>query len=308
MLKDLFTFTKNERNGIIVLLFLMLLVIFAPAAYRRISESSPKDYSEFVKAVEEFEKARLAKLDEEKPIEISKSAFEVESFNLDFFDPNSINHAELIQMGLPERLCNTIMNFRKSGGEFSQKEDLRKIFGMTDNIYYQIESYIIIPEKAESKNINSEVLAERKLKNNNSDFENPTLHLRININMADSTELTMLRGIGQVFSNRIIKYREMLGGFHSPEQLLEVHGMDTVRYNAIKEFIFTEGNIYAININSAEVDDLLKHPYINRNIANSIVMLRKQHGKYKCVEDIKKSALIKDDFFIKIKPYLKIDD
>ena len=47
----------------------------------------------------------------------------------------------------------------------------------------------------------------------------------VEINTADSAELMRLNGIGASFSRRIVKYRNLLGGFISKEQLLEVYGM-----------------------------------------------------------------------------------
>ena len=316
--KDLLSFSKIERAGIIVLLIIILLVAIYPAIYSRIIEVIPYNHSEFFKAVEEFERKRLAATENEKADDGQN--FEPQQkivITPTFFDPNIISREELIAMGFPERLSNTINNFRNAGGVFRRKEDLQRIYGMSDNIYNQVEAYIMIPSAAEktepvrlSEAIrdNQHELASKEKDDVLPEIRQERPPLMININEADSVELRKLRGIGQVFSSRIIRYRELLGGFHCTTQLLEVYGMDTIRYNSIKDQIYTDGQLLSIDVNHADYAALVRHPYINRNMANSILMVRKQHGNYQNPEDIKRSDLIKDDVYHKIRPYIRVTD
>jgi competence ComEA-like helix-hairpin-helix protein len=129
----------------------------------------------------------------------------------------------------------------------------------------------------------------------------------INIKTADTTEVKSLRGIGSSFAKRIIKYRNMIGGFISKEQLKEVYGLDQDKYDQIEAFIKVDPNdIVKININSATVDELKTHPYIDWKMANSIFFYRQSHGNYTQVEDIKNSDLITDELFSKIAPYITV--
>ncbi len=84
--------------------------------------------------------------------------------------------------------------------------------------------------------------------------------LMIEINTADSAQLTKLYGIGPSFAVRILKYRRLLGGFFSPTQLLEVFGMDSIRYAGIYEHVCADASgIMKISVNEAEFKALLKH-------------------------------------------------
>ena len=58
----------------------------------------------------------------------------------------------------------------------------------------------------------------------------------VELNSADTTALKKVPGIGSVFAKRIIKYRELLGGFYSVEQLGEVYGIDEERYKSMKSW------------------------------------------------------------------------
>jgi len=129
----------------------------------------------------------------------------------------------------------------------------------------------------------------------------------VNLNRADTTELKSLAGIGSYYANKIIIYRAKLGGFYYKEQLLEVYGVKQEILDQNLELILIDTTlIQKININTASKDDLKLHPYIKWNVANSIVLYRANHGKYKKIEDVQKSILINDELYEKIKGYLTV--
>lgn len=130
--------------------------------------------------------------------------------------------------------------------------------------------------------------------------------LHINLNSADTTELKQLKGIGSSFAKRIVKYRDALGGFVKLEQLNEVYGMTPEMIALIETNIFIDGlNIQKIDVNSASVEELKAHPYIDWKVANSIVQIRNNYGKFASVDGIMKSVLIDEVLFHKLKPYLE---
>ena len=101
----------------------------------------------------------------------------------------------------------------------------------------------------------------------------------------------------------IFKYREALGGFLESRQLLEVFTIDSAAYDAImKKAIVGEMELRKVNING----DTLRHPYLNRQVSRAIVNYRKQHGDFKDITEIKQVALIDDQLFRKLAPYLSI--
>jgi competence ComEA-like helix-hairpin-helix protein len=129
----------------------------------------------------------------------------------------------------------------------------------------------------------------------------------VELNGADSLELMRMNGIGPAFAKRILKYKEKLGGYWQKEQLLEVWGMDKMRYDGIKEnIIVNRDSIHKINLNKTAFKKLLKHPYIGYEIARGIVEFRKNHGEIKTVEEIRKFKGMNDSIFEKIEPYVKV--
>jgi competence protein ComEA len=60
---------------------------------------------------------------------------------------------------------------------------------------------------------------------------------KININTATADELTVLKYVGEVLSQRIVEYREEQGAFESPEDIMKVPGVGQRIYEANKDII-----------------------------------------------------------------------
>ena len=64
---------------------------------------------------------------------------------------------------------------------------------------------------------------------------------KVNINTADLSALMTLKGIGEVYAQRIIDYRTAHGPFTSIDELMKVEGIGTKRFDDIKNSITTGG-------------------------------------------------------------------
>jgi len=127
----------------------------------------------------------------------------------------------------------------------------------------------------------------------------------IELNAADSAELTRVHGIGGSFAIRIIRYRNRLGGFYNKEQLKEVYGIDAAKYDEIKDQLtVNKDSIIKIKINSISFASLRQCPYLGYKQASAIIEYRNQHGKYASLADIKNIAIITPEILTKIEPYL----
>ena len=104
----------------------------------------------------------------------------------------------------------------------------------------------------------------------------------LDLNTADSTALLALPQIGSTMSSRIHRYRDRLGGFVALEQLFEVKGMDTARFETIRPYILLENHeIRKLNVNSDEFKVLLRHPYLEYEQVKAIVNYRERRGLIK---------------------------
>jgi competence protein ComEA len=275
-------------------------LISVPMVLRWIHKDDVIDFSAFDKEIAAIDTSSavqsgenyIAKKDEFKSTPSTK-------IKLSLFNPNTATDAELLAEGLSAKQVHTLINFRNKGGKFFKKEDVQKIYGISAEQYAALEPYINIPSK-------------EKPDYTTTNPAKPYVKLAISlidIATADSTTLLQLKGIGPAFASRIIKYRNKLGGFISKEQLKEVYGIDSTKYNLLLPQISISANhVKRININIATVDDLKQHPYIKGySIANAIFNYRKQHGNYKSIQDLKHISILNEDFIKKMEPYIAID-
>lgn len=109
----------------------------------------------------------------------------------------------------------------------------------------------------------------------------------IELNSADTTSLKKVPGIGSAFARRIVKYRELLGGFYTVEQLAEVYGIDEERYNAMKSWFKVDlSAIRQLRANYMPAKELACHPYVNYKQAHSIERMVRQKGKLQGWENL----------------------
>lgn len=130
----------------------------------------------------------------------------------------------------------------------------------------------------------------------------------VELNTADTTSLKKIPGIGSTFAQRIIKYRDLLGGFYSVSQLCEVYGIDEERYNAMKSWFSVDVSIICeLFVNQVPVNDLYKHPYINKQQAQTIEQLRKQKRKLTGWENFQLLEEFTDSDKERLLPYLSFE-
>jgi len=127
----------------------------------------------------------------------------------------------------------------------------------------------------------------------------------VELNTADSAQLTQVHGVGPSFAMRIIRYRYRLGGYYNKEQLKEVYGIDDTIYRKIKDQLTIDrGAITKININTISFASLRQFPYLDYKQASAGIEYRNQHGKYNSMDDIKNVAIITPEIITKIEPYI----
>ena len=116
----------------------------------------------------------------------------------------------------------------------------------------------------------------------------------------------MIKGIGGAFATRVLRYRERLGGFQHQTQLMEVYGLDSIKYNEIKDQISMSSiPLKVVNINTAVFNDLKSNPYLSSyKQIDAIIQYRKQHGNYDGPSDLNKVLILNQDVIDKMIPYL----
>jgi len=131
----------------------------------------------------------------------------------------------------------------------------------------------------------------------------------LNLNICDSASLEALPGIGPVLSSRIIKYRNLIGGYVSVAQLREVYGLPEETFDLISARVMADTlNIRKIRINEWDFRQLIRHPYLQRSEVSAILKYRELNGKISGVDDMIDNNLVSAETAIKIRPYLEFGE
>lgn len=208
-------------------------------------------------------------------------------YSLFDFDPNVISSKEWERLGVKNRISNRIEKYIEAGGSFKKATDLRKIYGFDTVKVAELLPYVKIIGK---------------FKENTS-----ALKLLVPLNIADTTQLKQLSGIGSVLSARIVKYRDLLGGFISKDQILEVYGITKEKFACISSKIVIDSiSLRKIRLNSFVEAKLRKHPYINSRMSKDIVRFRDRNGEFSSIDELRTHKIVPDSIFIKLFPYLDL--
>lgn len=300
-LRELLSFTRKERTGIIGLLFIIFILIIAGKLIPFFISPDNTDFSKWELEVNNY----LSKKGRLNPC--------VSAVHPVAFNPNDVDAAGLENMGLPPRVIANWMKYLEKGGRFRDKEGVKKIFGMTPALFDQLDSFIVIvPVKtAEVRpgNIRRMNQSDRGFKRDTISRQTYSKKERVmvqDLNRADSIHLLGIPGIGPVFASRIIRYRNLLGGYYDVSQLREVYGMREENFCLVSAyFTADQSTLKTFNINFATLQELGHHPYIGYRTARKIFKLRDKMGKFTSPDDL--SSAIAADSLKRLIPYMKFN-
>jgi DNA uptake protein ComE-like DNA-binding protein len=292
--KDFFHFNKGERRGTFILGLILVAVIILRIAWPRAGRNEPVDFTDFRKMVESHRdpSSRVGHPADTPRDEILQGKPPLQPVP---FDPNTVTREGLMDMGLEARLVNTFINYRKSGVTFHAPEHVRRVYGMNDSIYGILLPYIYFE--------NNQISEPKKVAVISSTEHHPPA---IELNGADSSDLIKLWGIGPVFSARIIRYRNLLGGFYDLHQLNEVYGLGPDTFDTIRHFLDLDTSlIFKMDLNQISLERLSGHPYMDPYRARAIIDYRTHHGGIATMEELVREKILTEDDLSKIRPYLK---
>jgi DNA uptake protein ComE-like DNA-binding protein len=131
---------------------------------------------------------------------------------------------------------------------------------------------------------------------------------KMELNSCDSAMLESLPGLGPVLSSRIIRFRNLLGGFVSVDQLKEVYGLPPETFETISGVFYIDSSrVRKIKINTAGYSELSRSPYLEKYEIQSIIKYRKLAGKIGSTGELVDNKIISDSTAMKIGPYLQFE-
>lgn len=298
MWKDFFYYTKSERRVILLLLAiaLLLLGIWAVMEYLR-----PVEVPVTLSESEEID-SFLANLKEQEKIRKSHTPKNEISAVLQPFDPNTADSVLLRQLGLPVYIVRNILKYRAKGGVFRSPESFSRIYGLKEEVYQKLEPYITIAPLVSVSHVRTDTF--RQLKDTIPyvpKYEEGTI---VDLNKADTSILKRIPGIGSTLARMIVVYRQRLGGFYDVSQLQEVPHVG-VELN--KWFVVTPAGLHKIQVNSASLDKLRLHPYMDFYKAKAIMEYRRKRGKIKGLSQLSMFEEFTEKDLKRLSPYLTFE-
>lgn len=227
-----------------------------------------------------------------------------EQLRLVTFDPNTADAATLEGLGLARWQVKSILNFRAKGGEFRTPEDFARVYKLTANQYRRIRPYIQISSEYQA--------ASNLLKGNEriveSDADQYSAYKKIStgeyitLNIADTSDLRHVPGIGPFYAREIAHYGKRLGGYVDIDQLSEIQNFPE---KAKMFFQIDISKVKKLNVNKLSLEMLRAHPYINYYQARTIVEYRQKHGSISSIDELKLSSYFTEKDLERIKPYIE---
>jgi len=192
------------------------------------------------------------------------------------FNPNFISDYKGFKLGLTTAQLDKLQAFRAAGKYVNSAEEFQRVTGISDSLLHRIAPAFRFPEW---------------VKNKRKENEQKTAAQHIekqDINTATQEELMKIYGIGEGFSNRILKYKEKLQGFTYIDQVAEVYGLEKEVYErvAARFEVKTPPVIVKKDLNAISRYDLSKIPYIKYGESNKIIGLRSEVGMFKHLDDL----------------------
>lgn len=285
-----FKLSKRELHGILGIWFI-LAVLSAVGLYLR----RPPDVS----IVYENEVAKASSRDE------VQMTHDIYLDSIVVYDPNSVTWHELTQMGLREQVASSWLAWRKAGKVFRCKQDVESVRGISSQELDMVMPHLIWHNQTDDPQVMNDY---------NQGNNTPSYHegygvkkeeelQQVNLNQANSLSLEALPGLGPVLSQRVIRYRELLGGFVDVNQLLEVYGLRESHYNlAVNHLYVLADEVATIDLDSVAFRDLLRHPYASYHLTKALF---DRYGDGITIDSME--TALEDSLrlpFLKIKPYL----
>ena len=129
----------------------------------------------------------------------------------------------------------------------------------------------------------------------------------LDLNRCDTTELQYIRGIGRFTAVQIVKYREQLGGFCSPEQLTDEPFANLHLDTLLAHFTADTADVQTIPVNTCSLDRLQRHPYLRYKQAKAIYTLRRQRVSLNGIDDLRQLPELTEDDLRRLAPYLSFE-
>lgn len=293
------SWTNIDKQGIIGILVLITIFIVLATSSILLRYCKPQNEpqsnadSVFVVHISELQQEHRQRQYNRPSSHVHNNRRTITPFN---YNPNTLDSAGFVKLGLSPYVAKNIMHYRAKGGQFRKPEDFGKIYGIDSADFQILKPYIVIPEQEQHS---AQVEQEKKKQ------REPEKFIVIDLNTADTTTLKQLRGIGSARAKMIVNYGKQLGGFVSANQLREIKNLPPELIDSLMtHFTVSVNQIKPIKVNRANVETLKRHPYLNYYQARAIYDLRVKKIELHSIDDLKSLKEFTESDLERLRPYL----
>ena len=325
-----FGYSRGELRGMVLLLLLMVgaavvPVLLRPAAPEYLPAEDQAGLDRLVADLKEHRTAergfapRYPKREYGKFGRGGRRFPAVPQVRLAPFDPNALTAAGWEARGVPHFVAARMVKYGAAAGGFKTKAQLKKMYGLEDSVYQRLAPFIQLPDEAPRRGERPEYAAHRPGPDGKfppfaaaGKYPGKPRNLQpFDLNLADTTQLMQIRGIGAGRAKWVVKYRTQLGGYLREEQLDEVFVLRDAPdlRDSLKKYTFVAAGFapQPLRVNTSSFEELFPHPYVRKGLARIIVAYRTQHGPFRTVEDLKKIPILKAEDWERLRPYVRCE-
>lgn len=257
--------TKQQKRGVLGLLCCCILL---QIAYLMIDISSPPAA---------FSQENLIAF--QQRIDSLKAQEKATQYTVNPFNPNFISDYKAYILGISAEQLSRLQSFRETGKYVNSAKEFQEVTGVSDSLLATIEPLFKFPDWVTQKKTGYPSSYDKK----------PTAKIiKKDLNTATAEDLLPIRGIGEKLSERILKYRERLGGFSSKKQLGEIYGLSEEVISEIWRYfdLLSPAHVTKIELNQASKKELSKIPYLSYREVEALLIFRSERGNLSSLNDL----------------------
>lgn len=281
-----FVFNKSERNGIFIL---VLIILILQAVYLFV-DLSPEDE---LSPERQEEVARFqALVDSIKRVAAANDTLKIYPFN-----PNFITDHKGYMLGLSVEEIDRLHAYRAKDQWVNSAREFQEITGVSDSLLEHLAPYFKFPVFSNTR---------KSTPKENDRFANLPIQ---DLNEATPDALMQVNGVGEVLSKRIVKYRESIGGFRDEVQLNDVYGLtpEVVQRILVSFRLLTKPEGGKQDLNNISVVALSEIPGFTYELAREVVEYREQKNGFTSFEDLNNIKEFPVEKLKRIQLYLTIE-
>lgn len=202
--KSHFVFNRSERNGIFLLAVIIILLqtfYFSFDFFSSPQNTSPEDLEQLARFQQQIDS-------------VKRVASTADSVQFHSFNPNFISDYKAYTLGMSIEEIDKLHAFRAEDKWINSTVEFQEVTGISDSLLSLISPYFRFPQWRRDNG------GERE-----SNIVSASSFPVEDLNEASSEAFRRVQGVGEVLSERIVKYRKRIGGFVNISQLNDVYGL-----------------------------------------------------------------------------------